>query len=302
MYIPTLTDIELFVNVVEAASLTRGAEKSFMSLPAASIRMKTLEERLGAKLLSRTSQGITVTPAGQTFLEHAVVVLNQMKCMEGDLSKFASGVKGHVRFFANTTCVNEFLPPLLTEFLGTHPDISVNLEEHLSPKIAHALSDGIADIGVVVGSELTTGLEARPFRQYRMVVVTSLNHPLGGRESITLEEALAFEYIGLLQGSSNHTCIRQAAYSINKPLKCRIQVCNFEVLCSMVLADVGIGILSDATAQRYAKRMPISVIPITDSWALHESFICVRGLEELPPFTRDLFDILVDAPALMSVA
>lgn len=302
MYIPTLTDIELFVNVVQAESLTRGAEKSYISLPAASIRMKSLEERLGAKLLSRTSQGIAVTPAGQTFLEHAVVVLNQMKCMEGDLSKFARGVKGHVRFFANTTCVNEYLPPLLTEFLDTHPDISVDLEEHLSPKIARALSDGIADIGIVVGHELTTGLQARPFRQYRMVVVASLDHPLGGRESISLEEALDFEYIGLLQGSSNHACIRQAAYQINKPLKCRVQVCNFEVLCNMVSANLGIGILSDATAQRYAKRMPISVIQITDSWALHESYVCVRGLDAVPPFARDLFDALVDTPVPMAVA
>jgi hypothetical protein len=70
----------------------------------------------------------------------------------------------------------------------------------------------------------------------------------------------------------------------------------------MVLANVGIGILSDATAQRYAKRMPISVIPITDNWALHESYVCVRGLDGLPPFTRNLFDALVQEPMPMAVS
>ena len=53
-----LPDIKLFVNIAEANSLTRGAERSHMSLPAASIRIKNLEEGLGVKLLYRTSQGI----------------------------------------------------------------------------------------------------------------------------------------------------------------------------------------------------------------------------------------------------
>ena len=57
-----LPDIKLFVNIAEANSLTRGAERSHMSLPAASIRIKNLEEGLGVKLLYRTSQGVTLTP------------------------------------------------------------------------------------------------------------------------------------------------------------------------------------------------------------------------------------------------
>jgi DNA-binding transcriptional LysR family regulator len=297
MYVPSLIDIELFVNIIEAESLTKGAEKSCMSLPAASIRMKALEERLGAKLLCRTSQGITPTPAGQTFLHHGVLVLNQMKCLEGDLHEYASGVRGQIRVFANTTCINEFLPSLLSEYLASHPDITINLEEHLSPKIVHALSDGIADVGIVAGDVPTTGLEARPFRQYRMVVITSLSHPLSDRESISLEEALDFEYVGLLHG-----CIRDAAYAVNKPLKTRIQVSNFEILCSMVAANVGIGILSSSAAQRFSRNVPLSIIPITDSWAKRDSRVCVRSLEELPLFVKDLFDLLVNAEAPVAVS
>ena len=57
-----LTDLRLMVRVAECNSLTRGAEASFMSLPAASTRIKNLEESVGTKLLYRTSQGVTLTP------------------------------------------------------------------------------------------------------------------------------------------------------------------------------------------------------------------------------------------------
>lgn len=302
MFVPSLIDIELFVNIVEAKSLTGGAERSYLSLPAASIRIKTLEERLGAKLLSRTNQGITLTPAGQTFFKNGVAVLGQMSRLEGDLREYASGVKGLIRVFANTTCINEFLPPFITSYLASCPDVTINLEEHMSPEIVHALSDGIADIGIVAGEVSRTGLESRPFRQYSMVVITSFDHPLVGRESISLEEAFEYDYVGLVQGSKSHSCISQVAYTINKPLRIRIQVSNFEVLATMVAANLGLGILSESAARRYAKSMPISVIPITDSWAERESYVCVRNLKELPLFGRELFNLLANAEVSAAVA
>jgi DNA-binding transcriptional LysR family regulator len=292
MYIPSLVDIELFVNIAEAKSLTRGAERSFLSLPAASIRIKTLEERLGTKLLSRTSQGITLTPAGQTFWTHGITVLSQMKQLEGELREYANGVKGFIRVFANTTCINEFLPPIITPYLASCSDVTINLEEHTSPEIVHALTDGIADIGIVAGDIPRSGIEVRPFRQYSMVLITSLDHPLVGRESITLEEAFEHDYVGLLQGSKSHYCISQVAYMINKPIKIRIQVCNFEVLATMVAANVGVGILSEPAARRYARTMPISIVPITDRWAVRDSYVCVRSLKELPLFGKELFNLL----------
>ena len=57
-----LVDLRLMVRVAEANSLTKGAEASFISLPAASTRIKNLEESIGAKLLNRHSQGVTLTP------------------------------------------------------------------------------------------------------------------------------------------------------------------------------------------------------------------------------------------------
>jgi len=105
-----LADLRLMVRVAEANSLTRGAEASFLSLPAASTRIKNLEESLGAKLLYRTSQGVTLTPPGQAFVHHARLVLAQLEHLTSDMQEYAKGIKGHLRVFANTTALGEFLP------------------------------------------------------------------------------------------------------------------------------------------------------------------------------------------------
>ncbi len=296
-----LIDIRLFVNIAKSNSLTRGAESSYMSLPAASVRIKSMEERLGAKLLYRTSHGVTLTPAGQTFLHHGTIVLHQLEHLERDLLEYANGIKGHVRVFANTTSISEFLPRVLQRYLVTHPDIQVDLREHLSPEIVRALTEETADIGIIAGNVPTSGLEVMPYRRNRMVVVTPAGHPLADRTEISFDEALDYEYVGLVQGSASHAFMSQAAYAINKPLKIRIHVGNFEALCSMVETNVGIGMLPGSTAYRYAKTMNIHVIPLTDSWAFRDIRICIRSMEKLPVFARELVELLLsDRPDTLS--
>ena len=112
-----LFDLKLFAFVAEARSLTRGADKACISLAAASTRIKQMEESVGAKLLHRTAQGVNLTAVGQALLYHAKLVLQQMEHLRCDMQDFGKGVKGHVRVFANTTSITEYLPEKLAGFL-----------------------------------------------------------------------------------------------------------------------------------------------------------------------------------------
>jgi len=108
-----LTDLQLIVNIGDASSLTRGAEKSHLSLPAASNRVKNLEDHFGTRLFHRNSQGVTLTPSGEAFLRHARLVLRQIDHLRGDIHEYARGIKGQVRMLANTTAMTEFMPAVL---------------------------------------------------------------------------------------------------------------------------------------------------------------------------------------------
>ena len=143
-----LVDLRLMVRVAEYNSLTRGAEASFLSLPAASTRIKNLEESVGARLFNRTSQGVTLTPPGQAFVLHARTVLGQIEGLKGEMQEYAKGIKGHLRVFANTTAVTDFLPDILPTYLAAHPKINIDLQEKPNGEIARGVRESRADIGI----------------------------------------------------------------------------------------------------------------------------------------------------------
>jgi DNA-binding transcriptional LysR family regulator len=288
-----LVDLKLLVSIAEANSLTHGAERVHLSLPAVSKRIKHLEESLGTALFYRTSQGVMLTPPGQAFVHHARLVLLQLDHLYSDLREYVQGVKGHVRVLANTTASTEFLPPILRTYLVTHPGISVDLKERLSVEIVRAISDGSAHIGIVAGNVRTEDLQVLPYWQDRLVLAVAHEHPLAKKKSISFRETLEFDYIGLYEASALHSFLKQAADNLKKSLKLRIQVTNFEAVCRMVEANVGISVLPESAARRHAKSLAIQLIHLTDEWAVRNLRICVRDLKRLPVFARELIDLLI---------
>jgi len=274
--------------------MTRGAELSFISLPAASTRIKNLEEGIGTKLLYRTSQGVTLTPPGQAFVHHARTVLGQIEHLRGDMQEYVRGIKGHVRVFANTTALGEYLPPVLRAYLSKNPDVNIDLRERLSHDIVRAVTEGQTDIGIVAGLVRTESLETLPYRHDRLALVVAKGHELARLPEVAFADTLDYDHVGLHESSAIHAFLRQACDQLHRPIKQRIQVSNFEAACRMVEADVGVGILPESAARRHAQTMAITIMPLTDPWALREMLICVRSLEALPAFARELVELLVE--------
>src|SRR5690606_13637554 len=124
-----LIDLRLFLHIDETRNLTKAAERAFLSAPAASMRIKQLEEDFHTPLLLRQTKGVELTPAGERMVKHIRLVFNQLECMHSELQPFVSGVKARVRLLANSTAANTFLPGVLSAFLAEQPDIDIALEE-----------------------------------------------------------------------------------------------------------------------------------------------------------------------------
>jgi len=121
-------DLRLFLNVVEAGSITHGAERMHLAIAAASTRIRNMEAALGTPLLHRERQGVQPTPAGRTLVHHARMLLQQAERMHGELAQYAEGIKGQVRLLSNTNALTEFLPEPLSDFLPSHPQVNIDLE------------------------------------------------------------------------------------------------------------------------------------------------------------------------------
>lgn len=288
-----LFDLRLIVHIAEEQSLTRGAERCNISLPAASTRIRNLEDSIGTRLLHRTRQGATLTAAGEALLQHARVMLQQVRHMRQDLQEYASGAKGHIRIFATTTAISEFLPDILGEYLATRPDVSIDLQERMGFDVVDALKEGSADIGVFGDNVPTDGLHVVPFRRHRLVAVAARAHPLSGCSSIDFWQTLEYPYIGLSATTNYQSFLLHVAALSNKSLKTRLRVNNFESVCRMAELDIGIGLLPESCVQRFARTMAIRAIPLRDNWATRQLLICTASDRMLPAFAAKLFELLV---------
>jgi DNA-binding transcriptional LysR family regulator len=287
-----LADLSLFRHVVEAGSITRGAERAHLALAAASTRIRDMEAALGVALLTRGRQGVTPTPAGRTLIQHARAILRQAERLHEDLGAYGGGLAGQIRVLSNTNALTEFLPEALSSFLAAHQNVSVDLEERLSDEIVGLIAEGVADLGIIAGTVDAGTLETYPFRRDRFVLVVARDHPLARRAKIGFADVLDRDFVGLDRASALQRFLAAKAVRIGRPLRLRVQLRSFDAVCRLVECKVGIGIVPETTARRVAKTMAIAVVPLTDAWAERELTICIRSLTELPLYARQLVEHL----------
>ena len=287
-----LADLSLFRHVVDAGSITHGAERAHLALAAASTRIRNMEEALGTQLLERSRQGVRPTQAGRILLQHARTMLRQAQALHDDLAVYASGLAGQIRVLSNTNALTEFLPEALSSFLSAHPQVSIDIEERLSDEIVGLIAEGVADLGIVAGTVDVTALETFPFREDRFVLVVARHHPFAARTRISFSQVLDHDFVGLDRASALQRFLADKAARIGRPLRLRVQLRSFDAVCRLVERNVGIGIVPESTARRVGASMAITPVALADPWAVRQLTLCIRELAALPPYARRLVEHL----------
>lgn len=290
-----LIDLRLFCNIGETQSLTLGAERSNLSLPAASVRIKNIENRVGSKLLYRSNQGVVLTGAGQIFFNRARAIVSQIDALDLALFDYAQGVRGRIRIGAHATAINQFLPPVLAKFLSTHPDVNVEMFKCPGYDIVRSVTDGAADIGIYTKTMRTDGLVSIPYRTDRLVLAVSPSHPLATRRSIRFEETLDYEFVGVQENISVYNSLMEAVGDVKKFLKVRVNVTGFDATLRLIEENIGIGLLPDVIAER--AQSSLRIVHLEDAWALRQWNVCVRSVESLSGFAKDFLDLLMSEAA-----
>lgn len=291
-----LVDLQLFLHVLDAGSITGGAARAHLALASCSERIQAMEASLGAPLLIRERRGVRPTATGEVLQRHARLVFQQLARMDAELGEHAAGAKGRVRLLCNTAALSEYLPAVLAGFMARHPEVDVDLEERLSSDIARALRDGGADLGIVADTVDLKGLETFAFCTDRLVAV--LPPDLARTLAPADGSALAFasladlDYIGLAGDSALFRYLARQADLAGHTLRARVRVNSFDAICRMVDSGVGIGIVSEPAARRCARTMDIAVVDLADAWSLRRLLLAMRSFEDLPRHAQALVDAL----------
>ncbi|MFV0679153.1 LysR family transcriptional regulator [Ottowia sp.] len=294
-----LTSLQLFVAVCETGSIGKAAEREFMAASAVSKRLSDLESMLGTPLLYRHARGVRLTPAGQSLLHHARAVLFGLEQMQSDLSEYADGVRGHVRVHASISAIVQFLPEDLGRFVRQHPQVKIDLAEHLSSNVVRAVREGAADIGVCNTSALAEGgntLHLRPYRHDHLALIVPARHAFSARAAINFEETLSEDHIGLHAGSSLSQAMQQAAARVGRSIRLRIRVTSLDAMCRMIDNGLGLGVMPQRAFELIHGTGRLRTIALADAWAQRDIGLIARDFDTLPVTARTLVEHLHASP------
>jgi len=182
-----MASIPVFVAVVEAESFTRAAAKLGQTKSAVSRRVSDLEEELGVQLLHRTTRSLSLTEAGERYLEHARTALSEALAAEDAATELQRAPRGRLRINTPMSFGRLHVAPAIPDFLERYPDIHVDMT--MEDRVVD-LIEGRYDLAIRVGTLPDSTLVARKLAPSSTVLCASPEYVKKHGEPHTPEELL----------------------------------------------------------------------------------------------------------------
>ncbi|MDQ6434282.1 LysR substrate-binding domain-containing protein [Mesorhizobium sp. LHD-90] len=272
-----LKHLATFVAVAEELNFHRAAERLTMAQPAVSRIVLELEERLGVKLLERTTRKVRLTESGRYLLEEAQEILGRIDVAENTVRLLASGTKAILRVGYTTITGHSLVPDITREFRIANPDVRVELTYLHAPAQRDKILQDEIDLGFIEGSFQNSEIESRPVARHRLMALLPPEHPLASKSELTVEE-LAREQLVMGTNAEWPTLRRivvDAFQTAGQVLNVAQEAPSLVGILGLVTAGVGITIFTGMP--RFCGEQAIAPRPIvTDPPVIVESHLAWR--------------------------
>lgn len=234
-----LNDILVFASVVQAGSFTAAARVLSMPKSTVSRKVLELEERLGSRLLQRTTRKLSLTDVGRTYYEHAARIVNEVEEAERAVSLLAQEPRGLLRVTAPLNF--GFIGPLVAAFLARYPE--VQLELVCTDRVVDLVEERF-DVGIRAGSLADSTLIVRPLGSARRFLVASRAY-LQKRGRPKAPEELEQHDCMLFGAGADRALYRltDGARSVELSVRARLSVNDSDMLHAAAIAGLGITLL-----------------------------------------------------------
>jgi DNA-binding transcriptional LysR family regulator len=267
-----LTAMETFVSVIEAGSFSGGARRLNVGQPAVSKSIAQLEDRLGVRLLLRSTRGLSPTDAGQQFYERAKRAIEEADEAENAARGSGASLSGRLRVCAAVTFARLHIVPSMKSFLSAHPDLTI--EVILDDRSVDLMEEGI-DVALRMGALADSSMTAKKVGQSRRLVVgTQAYFDEAGTPMVPADLAAHQAIVYEQRGGGTAWSFKRDASEVAVAVSGRMHVNAAEGVRAAVLADMGVAIASEwMFAPELASGAVIAVLedwelPPVDLWAV----------------------------------
>ena len=259
-----LRDMELFVRVVETGSFSAAARNLTLGQPAVSKTIAGLEDRLGVRLLVRSTRQLSPTEAGMAFYERALRAIAEANDAEAAAQGAGAGLEGRLRICSPVTFARLHLVPKLGTFLDAHPKL--RLELVMDDRVIDLVAENI-DAGLRLGTLTDSALKARKLAQADRLVLASPAYLT--RRGVPSTPADLLEHNGIVYGQSSggqEWSFRRDTSETSVRIQARLTLSAAEGVREAVLAGQGFAI---ASRWMFAPELASGeVVPVLEEWSL----------------------------------
>ncbi|MGE8316761.1 MAG: LysR family transcriptional regulator [Pseudomonas putida] len=230
-------DMRIFAQVMEAGSFTAAADRLGMSKQSVSRRLMQLEERLGVRLLNRSTRRLDATPLGQHYYQSALRLLGEVQQVEHDISGQAQALRGTLRLSAPLSFAMSHLGCLLTEFLQLHPQLDVEVD--LSDRAVDLIGEGY-DLALRIGGLEDSSLIARRIASVERVYCASPAYLQARGVPLKPEDLAGHDYLPYGHSRQVQWQFRQGGKAQAIQVTGRMRANNGELLRDAAIAGMGV--------------------------------------------------------------
>lgn len=266
----TLKQIQTFLEVARQRSVSKAAERLFVTQPAVSMQIRQLEDAFGVPLIEPAGRNIRLTSAGEAFLTHAVAAIGQLKDLEASMAEHVGLKKGRIDLAVVTTS-KYFIPMLLVRFGKLLPGIDIQLKIDNRENVLGLLSRFEADLVVMGRAPADMDCEASAFATNPMAIVAAPDHVLSRRRKLPFSVLGEHRFVVREEGSGTRGAMQRLFAEHQTPLQVVMEMPSNETIKQAVMAGMGMSFLSLRTvrhelASGHLALVDIEGLPLTGNW------------------------------------
>lgn len=292
-----LDHLQLFRDIAQTRSISRAAALNAVSQSAASQHLQELERQLDTQLVDRSVRPLQLTPAGRLYQEYCREVLRLRQQFDVELEGLKGQVEGLCRVASIYSVGFSEMSSLEALFSSRFPDAELRVEYLRPEKVYEAVLNDRADLGIVSYPEPTKDVKVTHWREERMVVALSPEHPLSARAVIRAADLQDQDFVGfddeLPISKEVKRFLRDAGIEVK-------QVLHFDNIQSMkeaVATRQGLSILPEPILQRDIEQGLLTAVPLEAPGLKRPLGILQLRRKKLNRATQSFLHLLTEGPA-----